>query len=406
MWSTCRIYGGCMKSRVVKQGLWQLLLVTALGYVSLAQAQVDLITNGSFESGLNAWTAAPSHSGGNPACSANVALAGGTETLTGAAAYAPTEGTRLAMIGAKSLGLAGFVADSRCYLYQDVTIPVGAKSGRVSLKWAAKFASAPNPDPAKQNKMRSVALYTTAGVPSFATEIGGIGTGWNTATEDPALVSDGVSMNVQALAGTTVRLGIWTDVRDQPDGGAVVLGLDDVRFMVSAPLSISRRFEPNVIDEGGNTTIIYTLTNPTSLNASGIGFTGQLEASLGGPLGTQSSCGGFAEMQLNGLHQFIGGALAAGQSCTISFPVTASVARVIHGGQLPRVVANIGELETQSPSGGSPELTVRALAAPAVPPSSAPSSATPQSVPTLGEWAMIGLAGLLALLGARRLRRV
>ncbi|MBK9394805.1 MAG: IPTL-CTERM sorting domain-containing protein [Uliginosibacterium sp.] len=31
---------------------------------------------------------------------------------------------------------------------------------------------------------------------------------------------------------------------------------------------------------------------------------------------------------------------------------------------------------------------------------------TPQSVPTLGEWGMIGLAGLLALLGARRLRRV
>ncbi|MEN9491531.1 MAG: motif [Pseudomonadota bacterium] len=398
-----------MLKRIVGPAMRPSLVVAVLALMSAAHAQVDVVTNGSFESGLSAWTFGAAHSGGNPACSANAAVAGGTETLTGAVAYAPTAGTQVAMLGAKSSGLAGFVVSSRCVLYQDVAIPAGAKTGRLNLKWAAKFASAPDADPGKQKKYRSVALYSTDGVPRFETDLGGAGTGWYTETEDAALVSDGLDIDVPRFAGTTVRLGIWTDVRDQPNGGAVVLGVDEVKFLVNAPLSISSRFEPAVIDEGGNTTIIYTLTNPTSLNATGIRFTGQLEASLGAPLGVQSSCGGTAEMHINGYHTFGGGQLAAGQSCTISFPVTASVARIIPGGRLPRVVANIGVLEPQWPNGGGTELTVRALATPASPPPAVPASpppGTPQPVPTLGEWGMIGLAVLLALLGARRLRRV
>ncbi|MBK9614533.1 MAG: IPTL-CTERM sorting domain-containing protein [Uliginosibacterium sp.] len=198
--------------------------------------------------------------------------------------------------------------------------------------------------------------------------------------------------------------GLDIDVR--ADGPR--LGVDEVKFLVNAPLSISSRFEPAVIDEGGNTTIIYTLTNPTSLNATGINFraTGsEPGCSPGGPIELR----GTAEMHIKGITPSAVGNWRQGQSCTISFPVTASVARIIPGGRLPRVVANIGVLEPQWPNGGGTELTVRALATPASPPPAVPASpppGTPQPVPTLGEWGMIGLAGLLALLGARRLRRV
>ena len=71
----------------------------ALFATGVAFSQTDVVVNGSFESGLTGWTAAPSTAGNdtNTTCGFNSSTAAGTETVTGTPSLPPSAGTLLAM---------------------------------------------------------------------------------------------------------------------------------------------------------------------------------------------------------------------------------------------------------------------------------------------------------------------
>jgi hypothetical protein len=169
------------------------------------------------------------------------------------------------------------------------------------------------------------------------------------------------------------------------------------------PPTITKTYSPNDIVAGGTTTLIFTLANPTGPDSTNISISGPLSAGIGfaddDSTVVTTTCGGTAVVNAGPGQPYLmvtGMALATGATCTVSFPVKTYYAMSADAAT-PALTSSTGDRPSNFDPG--PALTVRA--APVAPP-----PATPHSVPTLGEWAMIGLAGLLALLGARRLRRV
>src|SRR5690242_4806360 len=104
---------------------------------ALAIAQTNVLTNGSFESGLTGWTSVKQLAAGAAGnCSYNGVTAPGTETLTSIAGFAATDGTQTALGAvADTSGLANIVT---CVLYQDVTIPAGATTATITFDLGAK----------------------------------------------------------------------------------------------------------------------------------------------------------------------------------------------------------------------------------------------------------------------------
>src|SRR4051812_41531650 len=97
------------------------LLLASILSASPIEAQVDLITNGQFLSGLTGWTAGASTANSVAGtCSYNGAVAPGTETLTSTVGF-PSTGlpTTNIALGSMSLTAIGFRS---CVLYQDVAI--------------------------------------------------------------------------------------------------------------------------------------------------------------------------------------------------------------------------------------------------------------------------------------------
>src|ERR1035441_6083198 len=95
----------------------------ALLATGIAFSQTDVVTNGSFESGLANWIAAPSTSGNglNTTCGFNASTAAGTETLSGTASLPPSAGTQLAMGSGQEPG----ATPSSCVLYRSEERRVG-----------------------------------------------------------------------------------------------------------------------------------------------------------------------------------------------------------------------------------------------------------------------------------------
>ncbi len=101
---------------------------------------------------------------------------------------------------------------------------------------------------------------------------------------------------------------------------------------VIAPPAISKTFDPAVILPNGPTTITFELANNnTSLAITGIAFTDTYPANMVNRAGTPTSntCGGTVTMTNGGGSFAISNVtLAAGATCTIVVPVTATVAGV------------------------------------------------------------------------------
>lgn len=73
------------------------VLAFILFFPAPALAQTNLLTNGSFESGLTGWTQGQQlEAGATGTCGYNATTGAGTETTTGQPAFPPTDGTQLA----------------------------------------------------------------------------------------------------------------------------------------------------------------------------------------------------------------------------------------------------------------------------------------------------------------------
>src|SRR5579859_856957 len=116
--------------RIRRVASWAFALICLPGLP--AWAQTDVLTNGSFESGLSGWTTATQLAGGAAGtCGYNGVTAPGTETLTSVAGFPATDGTQTALGSVSQTAGAGAIVS--CVLYQDVAIPAGATTATFSF---------------------------------------------------------------------------------------------------------------------------------------------------------------------------------------------------------------------------------------------------------------------------------
>ena len=210
-----------------------------------AFAQTDVLTNGSFESGLTGWTSATQlDPGAAGSCSYNAATASGTETSTGLPAFPPTAGTQLALSSVVSTS--GVQNIINCVLYQDVAIPAGATRATFTYDIGAKGGT----DGGINTGVR-FGLYSTASLPSFnGPTVAGPSPFYATATPDTVLHSRSstVNFNVSAIAGTTVRFAIMNGAFRT---GTEVIGIDNVHLLVTVPSAPSSAFGAPTLSEWG-----------------------------------------------------------------------------------------------------------------------------------------------------------
>lgn len=205
-----------------------LCLLAAMAFSSPAMA-VNVVTNGSFEAGLAGWTSAPAAVNTGATCGFNSAApAPGTETVTATPGFPATAGTANA-IGSIDGTTAG---RNNCVLYQDVFIPVGATTANLTADVGVKmFGGA-----AQCCQGAAMGLFSTASVHSdIAPKAAGAATYRNPAASDATLapISQN-SINVSALAGTTVRLQLM--IVSTNTTGFAVGGFDNVVLDVTVPV--------------------------------------------------------------------------------------------------------------------------------------------------------------------------
>jgi hypothetical protein len=193
-----------MRSKSAAGGMLSLLCL----YAAPAFAQTNVLTNGSFESGLTGWAQATQIAGtvsGN--CSYNGVTAPGTETLTSIAGFPATDGTEEALGGIQSTN--GNSAIITCVLYQDVAIPAGATTATITFDLGAKGGV-----DGGSHTAAKVGIYSTASIPSFgsSTTIAGPPVPnplYGVAVADAVLHGQTLgSFNISARAGQTVRFAI------------------------------------------------------------------------------------------------------------------------------------------------------------------------------------------------------
>ena len=190
----------------------------------------NLLTNGSFETGLTGWTTATTLApGATGNCGYNSpAVAPGTETLTGRAGFAATAGTRTAL--GYVLSTSGASNIISCVLYQDVPIPAGATTATFSYDIGLKSTTGSN----IANAAR-IGVFSTATVPGYSTAPLVAGASMNRTTWNDAALSSitlGASFDVSAFAGSTVRFAI---INAAFVNGEEVIGIDNVQFLVTTP---------------------------------------------------------------------------------------------------------------------------------------------------------------------------
>jgi len=207
------------------------ILGSLLMIAALAQAQTNVVTNGSFEAGLAGWTVAKDLSSPAGSCGFNAAAAPGTETTTGTAGFAATDGVNVALGGGTQTAAGQF----SCVLYQDVAIPAGATTANFSIDTAIKYIGGK----ASGNAAVFWGIYSTASVPAYSSaRLISFGTfAWEPLASDTALQNfPATGVNVSALAGTTVRLAV-INASDSTTGAAVV-GVDNVKLVVNTAASV------------------------------------------------------------------------------------------------------------------------------------------------------------------------
>lgn len=214
-----------MRSLPVASGVLSLLC----WHAAPACAQTNILTNGSFESGLTGWTSVKQLAAGAAGnCSYNGVTAPGTETLTSIAGFPATDGTQTALGGvADTSGLANIVT---CVLYQDVAIPARATTATITFDLGAKGGV----DGGSQTAAK-VGIFSTASVPGF-----GSGTIVGPPVPNPlygAAVPDATlraqtsgSFNISTRRGQTVRFAIMNAAQNN---GTEMIGIDHVQLLVN-----------------------------------------------------------------------------------------------------------------------------------------------------------------------------
>ena len=203
------------------------VLGAVLSAAALAQAQTNVVTNGSFESGLTGWTSAKDLSSPAGTCGFNVtAPAPGTETTTSTPGFPATDGVNIALGGGTQTGSGDF----SCTLYQDVAIPANATTANFSIDTGIKYIGGKS----MGNAAVFWSLYSTASVPAYSSS--------RVITFNPAIYEPSSSdtalhnfpatnVNVSSIAGQTVRLAVI--IASDSTTGAAVIGVDNVQLLVT-----------------------------------------------------------------------------------------------------------------------------------------------------------------------------
>ena len=169
---------------------------------------------------------------------------------------------------------------------------------------------------------------------------------------------------------------------------------DNVLLLDVSP-TLDKAFNPTSQTVGGNSTLTFTITNTTELGQkAGWSFTDQLPSGLvvATTPSISSSCTNSIVSASAGASSIVveGDLSESMSSCNISVNVTSAKAGSYTNGPDNIVSAGLNP----------PQVSVVTFTPPVVvnPP-------TPTSVPTLGEWGLISLGSLMAMLGINRLRR-
>jgi hypothetical protein len=191
-------------------------------------ATVDVVTNGSFETGMTGWTfAAPTGTSTGTVCVMNSVAAPGTEVASGAAGFAATDGTNIALGSDQQTTTSATYGD--CTLYQDVAIPVGATTANFSATIGQKQAGGK----ANVEMATKQGLYSTATVPTLVSSVPLLTLGvLRSGVTDAALNTvTAAGVNVAPYAGTTVRLAMM--LSSDTTTGYAVMGVDNVSMVVT-----------------------------------------------------------------------------------------------------------------------------------------------------------------------------
>ncbi len=182
----------------------------------------ELVTNGSFESGLLNWSRGTNiEAGAAGTCSYNAAVAPGTETLTGTAGFPATDGMNIVLGSVSSTS--GSANRYNCVLYQDVAVPAFTTDLVLQFDIAATAGNNGCLDTGA-----FVGLYPTAAVPGMtSTLLGGTATSVCTNTPGTSLATMTKTLDASEVAGTTVRLSF---INTAGDSGGEVIGIDNVRL--------------------------------------------------------------------------------------------------------------------------------------------------------------------------------
>jgi hypothetical protein len=185
-------------------------------------ATAELVVDGSFESGLAAWSQGTSaETGASGTCGYNGATAPGTETITGFSGFAATDGTQVALGSIASTGSSGRF---NCVLYQDVTIPAGTTSLTLGYDVAVS-----NGNDGCYQVGAFVGLYPTSAVPGLLSTTAGSGNRSGCITSaGPTLVHGSMVFNAGTLGGSTVRLAF---INVAIGAGHEVIGIDNVHLV-------------------------------------------------------------------------------------------------------------------------------------------------------------------------------
>ena len=163
--------------------------------------------------------------------------------------------------------------------------------------------------------------------------------------------------------------------------------------VVLSPPTVTKAFAPASITPGGASRLTITLANSNGTALTGAAFTDTYPSGLvnASPANAATTCGGGLVSSTTNSVTLSGGTIPANGSCTVSIDVTAATdgdyANAIPAGAV--TTTNGG-----ANAAASNTATLDVATAPA----------TAQPIPTLGEYALMVLAGMLALFAVAKLR--
>ena len=175
-----------------------------------------------------------------------------------------------------------------------------------------------------------------------------------------------------------------------------------IPLVPGGPPTLSKAFSPATINTGGLSVLTVTLSNPNAAVAtltsplidtlpSGVLIGPTPNASTTCTSGVVAASAGSSTVTLSS------GSIPANGSCTMRVNVTAAVA----GSYINTLLA--GALVTSNGNNPAPAVATLVATVAVIPP--VPPGTPAASIPTLSEWAMILLAGLLAVVGFAAMRR-